>query len=301
MKRWLPRLLVVLCLALMVAAVAAQWREIRALEWRIDGAGLAVSLAALVVIFFLDAWGWHLTLRALGARIGALASIRVWMVSSLARYLPGGVWSYASRVYLAREAGVDGARAGLSLYLESLLLMAGSLAVGLPSLGAASGLPFGPAGAILLLLLVSLLMHPRAVGLLRRIPGRVGRALAGVELPTTARSFGLYAYYVAFWAAFSGVFFLFVRAILPVPPEAWLPVATSLAMGFLIGFVLLFVPGGLGVREGAMYLLLLPFLSPAESLVISIGSRLWLMAGEALSLALVWLLFRPRPPARTAV
>ncbi|MBI5957020.1 MAG: hypothetical protein HY871_08465, partial [Chloroflexi bacterium] len=52
------------------------------------------------------------------------------------------------------------------------------------------------------------------------------------------------------------------------------------AASYVIGFLSLLTPSGLGVREGVMILLLAPAFSLPVATVISIVSRLWMISGE---------------------
>jgi uncharacterized membrane protein YbhN (UPF0104 family) len=278
-----------LALAFMAAVVLGEWDKIQATNWEFRTNLLWLSLVGAVILFFLDAYGWHLILKALGHDLPASRTVQTWMVSSLARYIPGGVWSYASRVALAKVEGVSVATASLSLYLETLLLMASSLAVGSIALLWNAGLLIDPLLAAGICILPGLALHPRAVALLKRLPGRAGKVMMEIKLPTMRRTIGLYVYYLVFWILFGTVFLCFVYATYPVAYEHWLPVGVTIALSFFVGFVVVFAPGGIGVRESALYLLLLPFLPAAASLVIAIASRLWIMAAEVITLLLVLL------------
>lgn len=286
-----------LALAFLIAAVLGEWEKIQATDWTFRADLLGLSLVGAVILFILDAYGWHLILKALGHNLPASRTIQVWLVSSLARYIPGGVWSYASRVTLAKVEGVGMATASLSLYLETLLLLASSLAVGSIALLWNAGLLMDPLLAIGIFILLGLTLHPRVVGLLRKLPGHAGKAMLEIKLPTMRHTIGLYVYYLFFWILFGAVFLCFACATHPVAYEHWLPVGASIALGFFVGFVVIFAPGGIGVRESTLYLLLLPFLPEATSLVISIASRLWIMAAEVITLSMV--LFYGRLVKRT--
>lgn len=284
MRRWQWKAgFVLVSLLCMAWLLIDQWAKIRNLELTVRPGLMAVAVIALVALFLLDAFGWHLILRALGQQPDARSSIRIWLVSSLTRYLPGGVWGYLSRAAMCSERGIPLVTSSLSLYLETLLLSASSLAAGIPSLLFATGLPINLPSAVGLWLALSLLLHPRVIALLRHVPGQPGRLLATATLPRNSRMLMLYLYYLAFWAAFGAAFVCFVAALHPLPVNAWIPVGASISMSFLIGFIAVFVPGGIGVRESVLYLLLLPFLPPAACLLISIGSRLWIMVGEAIA------------------
>jgi uncharacterized membrane protein YbhN (UPF0104 family) len=136
-----------------------------------------------------------------------------------------------------------------------------------------------------------LALHPRTFALLTRLPGGVGRVLADVTLPRGYWLVALACYYIAFWLLFGLVFWDFCQAIEPSVP---LQVAvSSLTLSFLVGFLAFFAPGGIGVREAVLYGLVSGYASPASALAIAIGSRVFVMGGEALSLTTAWA-SRPR-------
>lgn len=281
--------LVSIAFLFMAAVAIEQWSQIDIENWIFRFDLLGMSLAAAVVIFVLDAYGWRLILKTLGCELPTHRAIRVWFISSLSRYIPGGVWPYASRVVLAKEEGVDVVTASVSLYLETLLLATSSMAVGLLALVGGVGWPIHPLLVAAIFLALALPFHPGVLRLLGKLPGRVGMAMQQVRLPKMRHTIVLYIYYLIFWVMFGAVFVCFVSAIHPISPEYWIPVGASLAFGFFVGFIFIFAPGGIGVRESALYLLLLPFIPHAASLLVSIGSRLWLMAAEATTLAFVLL------------
>ena len=66
--------------------------------------------------------GWQRILRAYGIRLGYRTVLGAEMLSMLAKYIPGGVWTPAARVVAVRRAGVD----NTSVVLATILLEADS-------------------------------------------------------------------------------------------------------------------------------------------------------------------------------
>ena len=123
--------------------------------------------------------GWQSILRAYGIRLGYRAVLGAEMLSMLAKYIPGGVWTPAARVVAARRAGVD----NTSVVLATILLEAGLSAVAGVIVLAAS-LPFvsgvdAPVWPVVgFAVLATGLLHPRvfaplATRLSRRFGGGV--------------------------------------------------------------------------------------------------------------------------------
>lgn len=282
--------LVTVSIVLMIAVLARQWEQIEAMEWSIRPILITLAVAGLTLHFFLAAYGWHLITRALGGHIVVRRSIQIWLLSSLTRYLPGGIWSYASRASMAKQENMSIPTVTISLYLETILLAAASLAVGLPSLLVSSGLPVTRLQAGLLLALFTLMVHPRFLGLLRRLPGPVGEAFAKVRLPTTLQLVGLYVYYLALFMLFGLVFSIFAKSLHDLPLQIFPYLAASIALAFCIGFITIIFPSGIGIREGVLFLLLSAVLPGSVSLLIAVASRLWVTCAEAIavSIALLW-------------
>jgi glycosyltransferase 2 family protein len=99
--------------------------------------------------------------------------------------------------------------------------------------------------------------------------------------------------HVGGWAAYGVSFTLFVGSVHPV---AWQDVpllGATYAAAWVIGFLSFLTPGGIGVREGVLAYLLGLWLPPGVAIVISLLSRLWIVAGELVGTAIAW---RIRPP-----
>ena len=74
-------------------------------------------------------------------------------------------------------------------------------------------------------------------------------------------------------------------------------------MGYLIGFVVPFLPGGLGAREGALVAVLASRYGAGAATGISLATRLAVTLGEALAVCLIWLVYlaaRALPGGRSA-
>ena len=85
------------------------------------GLGCA-ALGAYYLVFVL---GWMRILAEWGVELSYPAALRAEMLSMLAKYIPGGIWTPAARVVAARRAGVTDA----ALVTSSMLLEAGISAV----------------------------------------------------------------------------------------------------------------------------------------------------------------------------
>jgi hypothetical protein len=99
--------LLVLTVGFCVWAVRDQWSKAGPLLANASPAYLALSLAVVGLYYLVFILGWIRMLDAWGIEISYRVGLQAEMVSMLAKYLPGGVWTPAARaVALRRYAGV---------------------------------------------------------------------------------------------------------------------------------------------------------------------------------------------------
>jgi glycosyltransferase 2 family protein len=285
------------------------WDEIT--RWRPALLPLAASFVLLLAVYFGHALLWRRIMTDLGiGRPSFAATIRIYFLSSLGRYVPGKIWLLAGFAVLARRAGLP----PLSSTAAALLGQFGFLTTGLLFLGfmlpewrlAVDDLPAGiPAGlplavgAVLMIfggILVWLLVAtPFGHGFRERIVGRLGtttgeRISAAFALADRVqpRHAALWAGgYALSWITLGIAFALFAGAFHPPSLEASRYLAGTVAASYLIGYLVFVLPAGAGVREGAMFLLLQQVMPTGAALVVSVLSRVWFTAAEVAPLALL--------------
>src|SRR4051794_25700166 len=118
-----------------------------------------VVLAIYYLVFVL---GWMRILWDWGIHISYPAALRAEMVSMLAKYIPGGVWTPAARVVAARRAGVtDAALVTVSILVEAGISAVAGVLVFVISLAWVGGVNAPIAPLVAFGGLVSVLLPPR--------------------------------------------------------------------------------------------------------------------------------------------
>ena len=281
--KYLQKAIVLISLAFMFFLLQNQWNEIQDIKVEIRPFYLIISSLLLILIFFLDALGWHLILNAMGHHPSPVRSMYVWMISSITRYLPGGIWAYTSRAVMAKELGISLKSSIVSMYIETILLVSSALIVGLPALLYITDISTNPLVILLVVPILGLFLHPKVFRIFRFLPGEICQKISSLDLLPAKVTFALYVYYIVFWLLFGAVFVCFSQAIYPTGIENWIVIASSMAIGFSIGFIVIIFPGGIGIRESTIYFMLLPIFPPTACLIVSIGSRIWIIIAEILS------------------
>jgi uncharacterized membrane protein YbhN (UPF0104 family) len=314
MKKIVKTTLLALGMCLAASALISRWPEIQP---RLVGCNwflLALAALGLLVYQFLNAGVWSLVLGSLGQRVSFARAAQVWLQSEALRWLPGGIWGYGSRVLNAKELGVSKSKASASLILElaltnlawaltaSILLFSPLVALVLEALSKLipRDLPWilvsvGIVG-VTMLALVSLLSFSKSKDLrekaLQLLPWR--------ELEVTPLLLTLFSYLGL--CLCNGLILWIVIAAVPNLSVSPLVVLGIGAGAWLAGFWAIGVPGGIGVREAALALMLAAFGDLDSGIAVAVLWRALQMAVEILSLLLVSLpVFQKRKKAKTTV
>jgi glycosyltransferase 2 family protein len=263
----------------------------------LDVLPLAASAVFVIVAYLILIETWRLVIAAWGGSIPYGTAARIWFLSNLGRYLPGKVWSIAAMGVLSERAGVSPAVAVTSsLYINAINLLAGFVVC---LFAAPDVLPFSPAWTIALgVATVVFVFTPRALtGSIRWAAAKMGKdfALVPLDFRTVALTFGSCA--VA-WVCY-GIAFQFIAAgTIGDPSGATLRYIALYTSSYLAGYVALFAPGGVGVREFVMIAQADRYgLMPTSSVaLLAVISRIWITLFELLP-GLLLLVVSPKSPS----
>jgi len=264
----------------------------------------ALGCAALGAYYLVFVLGWMRILSEWGIKLSYPVALRAEMLSMLAKYIPGGIWTPAARVVAARRAGVTDA----ALVTSSMLLEAGISAVAgvivfvvaLPFVDNVNAplVPLVIFGAVLAVLVQPRIFRPlagkvlRRVGYTKELPDVRGRTLTS-----------LLVFYAGTWVLGGFVLWLLLRSVGAHPEAATIVfLGGTAAVGAIVAVLFVFAPSGLGPREASMYGLLLAVATPGQALGAVALNRLALTAVELLLFLVVGLVLRgaARRPAEPA-
>lgn len=291
-----------LALALAVWAVVSRWNEVSAALTEIDLVLLAAALGLGLLYVVLTMFSWRAVLADHGTPLPLLPAARVFFVSQLGKYVPGGVWN----IVAAAEMGADHRiprRRSVSAMLVTVLI---SIVSGM--ILAVATVPFAPDeladrfGWVLwtLPLFVVLLLPP----VLGRLVDLALRLTKGDPLESPLRWRGIGA--AVAWALLAwGIAGLqvWVLAVGVGMEPSGRTVALCIggyAFAWVIGFLVVIVPAGAGVRETVLALMLAGSLSTGGVLAVVLLSRVVLTLADLLLGGLGLLLARRKAAAPTS-
>jgi glycosyltransferase 2 family protein len=287
---------VALLLGFLAWAFRGTWAEAAPRLRHADVGDLILACLFLALYYLLFVIGWQWILRAMGIYATYSVALQAEMASMLAKYIPGGIWTPAARVFwLRRAGGID----RTSVVVASILMEAGLSAIaGVVVLFCA--LPFAGHGDVplwpLILFAAGLLglLHPRVF---RAVAGRLFKPFGAAPPPALPwrTMLGLVAFYAGTWIVGGIALYFIVRSL---DGDAELFDAPYLggtaAVGAIVAVLSLLAPSGLGVREASMYGLLLAVTSPGVALGTTVLNRLAITLVEAALLGAAVLIWRAR-------
>lgn len=285
-RTWLRAVEWALALVVLAAIgryLVREWDRLAARPWDVDWGLLTIGSALVVLAYSLFVLLWRHLVAKLGGSLSIVDAHRIWYIGNLARYVPGKVLQLAGLAYLARAKGIGSVLTVGSIVVAQLFVIAAGLILSLVTLpGSTVPLPGGwPAALVAAGLLTVILLTPLFDHAHRLALRLAGRTEAHVRVPVRARV-GLLLGYLAAWAVFGLGFALFVDAVSGGMGGSTSALMGICATGYLAGWLAVFVPGGLGVREGVYALLLAEVLPGPLAAAVAILSRLWLTAVELL-------------------
>lgn len=286
-KRIIKALIVIAIFFFLGRTLYQNWDKVPFEALRFNKKLLTLSFVAIVSAFFLNIWGWNLILGKLKGALSFRKATRIFFLSQLSRYLPGKVWLIFGRVYLCKKEGISEAKVAISLILELSLIIMASLLVFLVSLAFPGSLLLKETLLFLVLIPLGLIsLHP---SILNRVINfglrRLGKQKVRVNL-RYGEVLKLLSLFCLGWVPLGIGVSLLIASIYPISINKFPVITGMFALAWSAGFLSFLAPGGLGVREGILALLLSSFLPSAVAVIVSLTLRLWLILVELFCLGL---------------
>lgn len=267
-----------------VRALSGQWVAFRAtpLVARPQWWAMAVSGVIVLGVYALLIQTWRVLLVEVGETLPFWRAARIWSVSNLWRYVPGKLWQIGAMSGLARRERVSAAAAAGSAVLSTVINIAMGLLLVLILGWRWLDLIRPNARVVAIILVVAaaagLTTLPFVLGRVGRWASRVtGRDLQLGAPPARTIAVAAIGNLVA-WLMYGIAFMWMVRGVIGDAAGATWQYVAVYAASYVVGYLILFAPGGIGPREGVMVALLtsLQLATPKQALLIAGASRVWL-------------------------
>jgi hypothetical protein len=257
--------------------VIANWRQVSAYDWNFDPVLMTLSVLMFAGCYVYLAWVWGRVLHSVGCEVSFRAAWDIYFIGNLGRYVPGKIWSIAGTAVMAERRGICPVTAGTASVFAQAYSITSSFVFFCVFLilrqFELSGVRFEWI-AFGLVAFAIVFMVPsnmeRAVNLILSLLGRETVSL-GLTAGKAAR---IVWWYFLSWLMFGAAFWLFVAAVTGNRTFNPFFLAGAYAVAYVLGFFAFFVPGGLGVREGLLSVLLKTVMPQGVSLLIAFLLRL---------------------------
>jgi len=286
--RWIQALGGALVVFFVARYLARNWDEVRRaqLELTLRPGWVIASLVLVLGTYGILIESWRRMLAGWGPLLGWWESARVWVISSMGKYIPGKVWAIAGMALLAQRRGVPPwAATASAILLQVVSIATGALIVGITGIAALEASHPGSTIALWLLLAgsvagLALVLSPRVSARLLRLVSPAGDER--LTPSAAAVGFGIVANATA-WVTYGVALWLLARGVLPGAGLGVIEAIGAFAASYIAGYLFLLAPGGLGVRESVFVIMLEPRIGLANALALAAVSRLGMTAADVLA------------------
>lgn len=291
--------IVVVAFYFLITRLVRDWRQIPFDQLRFNPLLLASSYAILLGLHFpLGGLTWRLILRGLGEDLPTLRCMAIMTVTQLGKYAPGKVWFTLGRMSLARREGISEDKSLISVAIEigfALLAAVVLFAVAVAALPRA----LVPSSVYWLFLLAPACLvvaaPPVLNRLLRFMLPRLKRPVFALRL-SYPQLLALLGLYVLDWLGQGLGCFVLINSFYPLPLRHLPVLLGGYSMSWILGFIVLIAPAGLGIREGIYTFILKLVMAPPVAIISALVTRVWMTTSEvAMALLCLPLLRRGRP------
>jgi glycosyltransferase 2 family protein len=222
---------------------------------------LLASVGLVLSAFIIQLITWQLIASSFGIKTQFIQSANAWFMSRLGRYVPGKITILLMRINLYR--GESKRKITAATAIEQVASMASACLLILISILfyphhlSGSLRLFALIGSVIFLILLwpGLFVYPINFGfrLIKKAPLH--------EIPSYSFLLLTVGLYLISSIIHGAAFYMLLNAASPIQFRFLLPISAAYYCASLIGLLAIFAPGGIGVREGVL-LVILPLLIP---------------------------------------
>lgn len=307
-RLWLSRIIMAAGIVWIVMIFVRESADLQT-SFAIDSVGwLAFTVAAGCLALLLTVPIFKVMLAThSGQDVSTTYAARLLFVAQILRNLPGRFWGV---MYLVNETqdrftGASMVRANVDLMLYSMafnLLMATFLLLAV-TVDVRLALIAAGAGVALLAFTVRMNVVGRlAARFSRLLQARLPRFTTGTADPPRLgwdMAITVSSLFVAVWLCYLSVWWA-LPEVFPVLQNVniWL-LCASYSLAWVLGYVAMITPGGLGIREAGFFALAAPLMSLPELTFLAVFVRLWQILVESL-MFLVFVFVKPAETAQSS-
>lgn len=294
--KWLMYAAVLASIVFFVRAFMVHMEKLPPLAFNLTTVSIAVlSMVSVVVTHFFGTHVWRLLMSDQGHRVPTRLAVQVFFISQLGKYLPGNVGQFIGRGVLAKSTGIPvGVAVGTAVF-EGIwnLVISASLAllatVLLWDLHASQTAAPAFAAKLVWILPLALVAPWLGIKVVNSFLPRLSMKIGGgqmLRLPRLRTASLVSLLILVNFMQQGFIVKLQAEYLFASPDVDWFSIALLYSSAWVVGYVVPGSPGGLGVREAMMVLLLTPVTGAAVAAGLAVSMRLTTLLGDALTVLL---------------
>jgi len=273
--------IILLVIHFLYSSLSKNWSELDFSNYQISPFYTVLALIFLTLFYFFATSNWVYILKILDINLKYIKAFKIKTISDLGRYIPGKAWYILGRTYFGKKQGIPNSKIIISLIIEHLFLLIIAVALFiLLNLKNAIDLNISQTllnglviiGIILLIFLPKLLNYMISLGL--KIKNKnIPKIEINIGIKTNIL---LILRYIVFWVIIGLSFIFTIKSIYPqIGLENIFFFTGIFAISWSIGLLSFITPGGIGIREGIMTTLLIPYMPLTVAIAAPILFRIY--------------------------
>jgi len=257
------------------------WDAIRTYHFSVNLYYILISLFIMMIGFLMETYIWHVFVNDyLSQKLTFRESITLYNTTAMFKYIPGRIWSYTAQIALMSSKGISKA---VLIYINLICFICLTFASIMYTLYyylfylkmTSVLISFLIFAFLIIIVSVFIIWNTSVINYLIIPVNRIfKRDIQPIRIKKTLLLYIQLLYIFDYIPVGIGLYFLAKGIGVNIPLAGIMPIIAALAVSLVLGYVVFFSPGGLGIREGAMFMMLKQFLNVDAALILPIAMRL---------------------------
>ncbi|GAA1963172.1 lysylphosphatidylglycerol synthase transmembrane domain-containing protein [Nocardioides panacihumi] len=269
--------------------------SLRRLGWR----DLVLAAAAAAAALAASGLSWRASMIAVAPhhKLPLRESARVFFLSQIGKYVPGSVFPMLMQIELTRRHGISRTANAAGMLVAMLVGLVTSGLVGVGALTLVNREAVQTYWFVLIVLPIGvILLKPTILARFVTLLAKLLRRDVRLDPPEARHLLIAATWSLTSWLLFGLQAWIIAKDIASGGDVTYLQATGAFALAWLVGFLVVISPAGVGAREGVLVVAFSGSLTTAEGLAFAVVSRLVLTAVDGLA-ALLGAALRPHHPA----
>ena len=294
LRRWGNRLFILIVLTAIVFSLGKNWSAVQSFGWRIQPLGVLLAILVYSSFFLIRGVAWVWTINLLNVPLSYQVGLRTYLYTYASRYIPGGIWLFVTLNATAHSLGQSKRIFTLAFMLNIFLLAFVDIIYFTPFIYEMIGI-------------IGVLVYGASIYTipfwLRYGLGKFSRFKLVPEstnlgrLTQSRNVFRLFNVTVIHQVLQLVSYFIFISSMIALDTSQITYITIAYGISWLLGFLVIIVPQGLGIREVAFIVLTAPLITSEVAVALSVALRLLTIVSE-LTVFFLMLGYDHLPPDR---